>query len=81
MPTDFKHADHPEEGVWSHLATYLKKNHASFVGSIIYMSTTCRPDLAYIKKTSAPRDAGASKLATAAECTSGGHPAHVNARK
>ena len=34
-----------EEGTWSELELQLKKHYASIVGSIIYMSITCRPDI------------------------------------
>ena len=47
LPSSFNDNDFPEEGDWSHLETYLRKHYASLVGSIIYLHTTCRPDISY----------------------------------
>ena len=47
QPTNFNDNDYCEEGVWSHLELHLKKNYASIVGTIIYLHTTCRPDITF----------------------------------
>ena len=46
FPPSLNDKSFPEEGTWTELELKLKEHFASIVGSIIYLSITCRPDIA-----------------------------------
>ena len=48
VTSDFAHDGFDEDVELTPMEAYLKQHYASIVGSMIYIMTTCRPDIAFV---------------------------------